>query len=130
MKIERRSRQRLTGWFINLKKWQKGGLIGCSVGVIFAILININPGHEVPGEWVVRSHLILGLPWFVFFYSETEPLAVILMHGAMGLTVIIFYSVLGIISGKIQQAVNPFWKWPLTALLAIFLLVFYIIHFI
>jgi len=112
----------LTGWYQNLKKWQKGGLIGCAVGILFTILMIIDPSHESLGGWILDFHSIFFALLYLTFYSPK----IVMCAGSVA--IVIFYGGLGAILGKIQQINNPFWKWPLTALLALFLLLFYVLH--
>ncbi len=114
--------QKAIRWKKNLKKWQKGGLIGCAVGILFAILMITNPGHESPGGWIVDFHSIFFALLYITFYSPK-----IVMWGG-SVAIVVLYGGLGAILGKIQQGTNTFWKWSLTALLALFLLLFYVLH--
>lgn len=123
--------QRLTNWFKNLKKWQKGGLIGCAVGILFASF-TIQGSHGGFAEWVFNSHAI----FFILIYGIITEYSSRFMADYGGyiyvyggsLAIVIFYGGLGALWGKIQQGTNPFWKWLLTALLALFLLLFYVLH--
>lgn len=123
--------QRLTNWFTNLRKWQKGGLIGCAVGIIFASFTIQGTGGGFAG-WIFDFHAIFFIMFhgIVIEYSSrfmSDYGGYIYVYGG-SLAIVIFYGGLGAIWGKIQQINNPFWKWPLTALLALFLLLFYVFH--
>jgi hypothetical protein len=133
--------RRLAGWFKNLKKWQKGGLIGCAVGfflVCLAIVLfftyTFPPSilyilDALPGAWIVLR-LIVMLN-FVLAISLFYPFSTALVAG-----IIVFYCVFGgafgAIVGRVQQVTSPFWRWLLTALLALlalFLLFAYLSSF-
>jgi hypothetical protein len=142
--------RRLAGWFRNLKKWQKGGLIGCAVGLFLVCLaivlfftyrfppsIILPPSilhilYALPGAWTV-----LGLIVMLNFV-----LAIALLYGsyieyaALVVGIIVFYCVFGgtfgAIVGRVQQVTSPFWRRLLTALLALlalFLLFAYLSSF-
>ena len=113
---------RLTIWFKNLKKWQKGGLIGCGVGILLAAIVIIEPGGRSPGGWIINFHAIFYMLLFITFYSSE-----IVCGGGAG-AIAIFYAGLGAIWGAIQQINNPYWKWPLITLLALFLAAFYTVN--
>ena len=100
--------QRLIGWFKNLKKWQKGGLIGCAVGILLAVIAIIEPGGRSLGGQIISFHAVFYMLLFITFYSSE-----IVYAGGAG-AIAIFYGGLGAILGAIQQINNPFWKWPLT----------------
>jgi len=146
-----RAMRRLTRWFKNLKKWQKGGLIGCAVGLFLVCLtivlfftyrsppsIILPPSilhilNALPGAWIVLA--LIGMLNFV--------LCMALLYGsyiesaALGVgIVVVFYCVFGgafgAIVGRVQQVTSPFWRRLLTALLALlalFLLFAYLSSF-
>ena len=115
----------LTGWYQNLKKWQKGGLIGCVLGILLAAIVIIEPGVRSPGGWIIDRHIIFFIIFLGIAIEHNSPY----MHLCAGaLVIVIFYGGLGAIEGRIQQINTPFWKWSLTALLALFLAAFYIVH--
>ena len=117
--------ERLTVWFKNLKRWQKGGLIGCGVGILLAAIVIIEPGGRSLGGWIIDGHVI----FFIIFLGiaiELNSLYIYLCAGA--LVIVIFYGGLGAIGGRIQQINNPYWKWPLITLLALFLAAFYTVN--
>ncbi len=116
---------KLVVWFKTLKKWQKGGLIGCAVGILLAAIVIIEPGVRSLGGWIIDRHII----FFIIFLGiaiEHNSLYIYLCGGA--LAIVIFYGGLGAIGGRIQQINNPYWKWLLTALIALFLAAFYTAH--
>jgi len=41
----------VTEWFKNLKKWQKRGLIGCAVGLLFACLLMLTVILDLDSAW-------------------------------------------------------------------------------
>ena len=127
-----RTMQRLTGWLKNLKKWQKGGLIGCAGGVLFAVIIILSPTEDSLGEWLTNFHEIFFVILHVITYMLSSRVmydygALIVEYGGL-LAIVILYGGLGAIWGKSQQINSPFWKWLITALLALFLLLFYVLH--
>ena len=120
-------------WFKNLKKWQKGGLIGCAVGILLTVIILLSPHQDSLGEWIEHFHGVffwlsfgLALSWVG---EGSRYGAVIVDYGGLA-AIVIFYGVLGMLLGRVQQMTNPIWKWLLTALLALFLLGFYVMHVI
>jgi len=143
--------RRLTGWFRNLKKWQKGGLIGCAVGLFLVCLtivlfftwrfppsIILPPSilhilYALPGAWIVLE--LIGMLNFVLciallygFYIESAPLGV----GIVVVFYCVFGGAFGAIVGRVQQVTSPFWRRLLTALLALlalFLLFAYLFSF-
>ena len=124
--------QRTIGWYKNLKKWQKGGLIGCAVGILLAAIVIIEPGEGTIGGWIINFHIIFFIIFhgIVIEYSSrfmSDYGGYIYVYGG-SLAIVIFYGGLGAIGGRIQQGTNPFWKWLLTALLALFLLLFYALN--
>jgi len=112
-------------WFKNLKKWQKGALIGCGVG-LFACLLMLalmeGPGSvtRIVGEWIVRLHVLLYVTFDLFIRLPS----MMSQYAFLG-AIVVFYGGLGALTGKVQQMASPAWKWLLTALLALFLLFFY-----
>ena len=123
---------KLVVWYKNLKKWQKGGLIGCAVGILLAVIIILSPHRDSLGEWITDFHKIFFLTLHVIIYTISSRImydygALIVEYGGC-LAIIILYGGLGAIGGRIQQIDNALWKWPLTALLALFLAAFYTVH--
>ena len=122
--------RRLTVWYKNLKKWQKGGLIGCVVGILLAAIVILSPHRDSLGEWITNFHEIFFLIIHGLLYlvdpAEQLPGSVVSYGGSAA--IVILYGGLGAIWGKSQQVTNPFWKWLITALLALFLAAFYTVH--
>ena len=117
--------RRAIRWYKNLKMWQKGGFIGCALGILLAAIVIIEPGVRSPGGWIIDRHII----FFIIFLGIAINLNNIYIYLCAGsLVIVIFYGGLGAILGKVQQIHNPLWKWLLTALLALFLLLFYVLH--
>jgi len=132
--------RRLSVWFRNLKKWQKGGLIGCAVGLFFVCLTIVlsfityrfPPSilhilYALPGARIVL--VSIGMLNFVLC------IALLYMGSYIGYAplvvgIIVFYCVFGgafgAIVGRVQQVASPFRRRLLTALLALlaFLLLF------
>jgi len=144
--------RRLAGWFRNLKKWQKGGLIGCAVGLFFVCLaivlfstyrfppsIILPPSilhilYALPGAWtvlglIVMLNFVLAIALLpTGFYIESAALVV----GIIVVFYCVFGGAFGAIVGRVQQVTSPFWRWLLTALLALlalFLLFAYLSSF-
>jgi uncharacterized membrane protein len=138
--------RRLAGWFRNLKKWQKGALIGCAVGLFLVclaiILFLYFPPHIIPppsipytilsalrGATIVlvltgMLNLMLGIA--LFRIESAAPVVGIIVFYC------VFGGVFGAIVGRVQQVASPFWRWLLTALLsllALFLLFAYLFSF-
>jgi hypothetical protein len=138
--------RRLAGWFRNLKKWQKGALIGCAVGlflVCLAIILflyfppRVIPPPSIPytilyallgatGVLVLIGILNLVLSIALFRMESVAPIVGIIVFYC------VFGSVFGAVVGRVQQVASPFWRWLLTALLALlalFLLFAYLFSF-
>jgi hypothetical protein len=56
----------VTDWFRKLKRWQKGGLIGCIIGFIFAVFLIISLINALDstftykvGMGITRLHMLL-----------------------------------------------------------------------
>jgi hypothetical protein len=116
-------------WFRNLKKWQKGGLIGCAVGLVIACIIILSP-YSLQRLIESFHDMCYWLPSIIafFFGSESHAAHNIIEYGGRAV-IVIFYGVLGALFGRFQQIANPSRKWLLTALLALFLLGFYVIGY-
>ena len=143
--------RRLTGWFRNLKKWQKGGLIGCAVGLFLVCLaIVLFFTYRFPPSIILPPsilHILYALPGarivLVSIGMLNFVLCIALLYmgsyiGYAGLVVgiIVFYCVFGgafgAIVGRVQQVASPFRRRLLTALLALlalFLLFAYLFSF-
>ncbi len=99
--------QRLTGWFKNLKKWQKGGLIGFALGVILSLLLFTEDILIIGalGRIVLLFHIGFLLVFRIiniYFLSSSAFFLPLLIFA-----LILFYTVLGTIWGLIQQINNP-----------------------
>jgi len=138
---------RLAGWFRNLKKWQKGGLIGCAVGLFFVCLTIVLsfityrfppsilhilyalPGARIVLQLIVMLNFVLAIALlYGGWYIESAPLVV----GIIVVFYCVFGGAFGAIVGRVQQVTSPFWRWLLTALLALlalFLLFAYLFSF-
>ena len=138
--------RRLAGWFRNLKKWQKGGLIGCAVGlflVCLAIVLFFTytfppsilhilcalPGAMIVLQLIVMLNFVLAIALlYGGWYIESAPLVV----GIIVVFYCVFGGAFGAIVGRVQQVTSPFWRRLLTALLALlalFLLFAYLSSF-
>jgi len=143
--------RRLAGWFKNLKKWQKGGLIGCAVGLFFVCLAIVlfftwrfPPSIILPPSIL---HILYALPGamivleLIVMLNFVLCIALLYMGSYIGSAalvagIIVFYCVFGgafgAIVGRVQQVTSPFWRRLLTALLALlalFLLFAYLFSF-
>ena len=115
-------------WFKNLKKWQKGGVIGCGLGILFAcsmmltvIILGLDSVWRcIMWEWITKLH---AFPFVVFGFLMHFP-AIMSYLAGLG-AIVVYYSGFGAIVGKVQQVTNPFWRRLLTGLLVIFLLFIY-----
>lgn len=126
----------MSEWFKNLKKWQKGALIGCGVGLLIVCLIvyalMVNGVREIsldrPGGivklWILLLHWLLAWPSFLPF-MELQYYDYIGGWALLVAILVVFYGGFGASVGRVQQMTNPVWKWRLTGLLALFLIVFY-----
>ena len=114
-------------WFKNLKKWQKGGLIGLGIGIILGCFVS-PLSHWIPYVYFVSDPILYmnfvfaNIVWLI----HPGPTSVggyedYIMPGAM----VIFYGGFGAIVGRVQQVTNTRKRWLLTGLLAFFLLLFY-----
>jgi hypothetical protein len=115
-------------WFKRLKKWQKGAIKGCAVGVLFAILLTISLIKALDstftyeaGMWITKLHM-----WLYQLSEVIIPFRPFkwVKYGLAGI-IIVFYGGFGALAGRTQQVNNPSKKWLLTGLLAILLILFY-----
>jgi hypothetical protein len=126
-------------WFKNLKKWQKGGLIGCAVGLLIACITmpaicGYSFGYSF-GEWILYPHEALylaplTLATICFGDEGGGDLVTFVITGGWIATIVIFYGGLGALFGRFQQMVNAYWKWILTAILTLSLLFFYFMNIV
>jgi len=142
--------RRLAGWFRNLKKWQKGGLIGCAVGLFLVCLaivvffkytfppsIELPPGilhrlYAFPGALIGMLNFVLCIALLYPFYMGSNIGSAPLVVGIIVVFYCVFGGAFGAIVGRVQQVTSPFWRWLLTALLALlalFLLFAYLSSF-
>jgi|GEM_PF-6793923 len=117
------------GWFKNLKKWQKGGLIGGAIGLLLAVIIILSP-YRLQRQIENFHEICYALPTGIalFGWDEHSTGKDIIEYGGAA-SIVIFYGVLGMLAGIIQQIANLSQKWLLTALLALFLLLFYVMNY-
>jgi hypothetical protein len=117
-------------WFKNLKRWQKGGLIGCAVGIFFACVLISFPQdiaslwYEI-WEWLLSLHILLvavimSLQYFVPLQWVNCVFTVI---------IIVFYGGFGAVIGKTQQLGSLALRWLITGLLILFILFIYSVGF-
>jgi hypothetical protein len=113
-------------WFKNLKKWQKGGLIGCGVGVLFACLSILS--YIQAWYWWQKLHAFLFV-FFLFPVPYSMRYLGFISFFVLSVVIIGCYGGFGALMGRVQQMANPFWKWLLTGLLILFLLFIYWFNF-
>jgi hypothetical protein len=129
-------------WFRNLKKWQRGGLIGCAVGLAiiclftYACIINDTPGGACvsrPGG-LIKLLIYFGHSWLSFLFSRIPLLHSYyddpVMDVLFGAFLVVLYGGSGAIVGRVQQMLDPVRKWLITGLLALFLLILYVSGFV
>ena len=118
----------MSEWFKNLKKWQRGALIGCAVGFVIVCLIVYvlqasNLVSYIVKLFMLLLHYWLALPSFwLWDHGYMSYMGSWVLLGAM---LVVFYGGFGAIVGRIQQMTSRAWKWRLTGLLALCLIVFY-----
>ena len=119
----------MSDWFNNLEKWQKGVLIGCAVGLLIACLIVYvlqasNLVSYMVKLFIILLHYWIALPsfWLWDHGYMSYPGSWVLL----GAILVVLYGVLGAILGRIQQMTSRAWKWRLTGLLTLCLIVFYV----
>jgi len=113
-------------WFKNLKKWQKGGLIGCAVGLLLAGIVLLSPHQDSLGEWIYNFHgVFFSLIWIWGLGQSESSLATAIVEYGGSAAIVVFYGLLGMLAGRVQQIDDPIRKWVLTGLLALFLLLVY-----
>jgi hypothetical protein len=118
----------VSDWLKNLKKWQKGALIGCAVGLIIVCLIAYAWQDSGLVSYIIKLFALLLHYWLAWPFSWLWD------HGYIGYVtswallcaiLVIFYGWLGAIAGRIQQMSNHTLRWGLSGLLVLFLIVFY-----
>ena len=141
--------RRLTVWFKGLKKWQKGGLIGCGVGLFFvSLILSIYTVGWFLDSWKVKhvGEWIAGFNIGAFVISEIimdiidrikdthvnigyvwNPTVLFVCVGLV--VMVVCYGGFGAVAGRVQQVTNPRIRWLLTGLLALFLLFIYWFNF-
>ena len=116
-------------WFTNLRKWQKGYLIGCITGIVLAVLAVLGLHQYQMGttlsDWVLRLH---SSPAVIF--DTILPLRpYIVADLATAGSIVVIYGVYGDIVGRFQQVTSTPIRWLLTAFAVIFLLFIYWFNF-
>ena len=123
------------GWFKSLKKWQKGGIIGCAVGVVITTLL-VFPGPVdllTPiwlynlQQWLIELHAIPIL--FLMLTMTFPPIESLVPEFVLYIVQFLLFAVLyggyGAIVGRVRQVDNPTKSWLLTGLLVVLLLFIY-----
>jgi hypothetical protein len=118
-------------WFKNLKKWQKGSLIGLAIGVILGFFMSplaawipyaprvfmlIRATHFIPAYL-----LSFGFLKPTFFFNSYYNYQFYLFLGP----IIVFYGGLGAIVGLIQRSGKLLEKFLIAVVLVTFLILFY-----
>ena len=116
-------------WFTNLKKWQKGCLLGCATGIVFAALTVLGVQQyqmgSLPWDWVLRFH---SSPASIF--DTILPLRpYILAYMTTAISIVVVYGVYGAIVGRFQQVASPPIRWLLSGFAVLFLLFIYWFNF-
>ena len=116
-------------WYKKLRKWQKGGLIGCAIGLVFAglTLLGLQQYHmgALPWDWVLRFHSLVSAIYIMILSIRPYAIADL----ATAVSIVIIYGVFGIIIGRFQQISNQYIRWVFTGLSAILLLLIYWFNF-
>lgn len=96
------------GWFISLEKWQRGGVIGCAIGLLIAcftgLLLTLGTNldlHEANNawEWIIRLHAFLYLVFVTSIDIDSE----VILHWLTSGAIIACYGGFGAIIGRTQQ---------------------------
>jgi len=90
-------------WFRNLKKWQKGALIGCGVGLLFSLLLFtllLTAIHTFLHWWLLWAYLFHFWPLYAM---GCRPLESNIILTALMFFLTLFYAGLGSIWGLILQ---------------------------
>jgi len=113
----------VTDWFIKLKKWQKGGLIGLVIGFVIVffmvVVIIIDPEHRGFSELEDLHGFIFLISGWIGDFNRILDIPV------GSLLTIVCYSCFGAIVGRVQQLASTLWRWLLTSILVILLLFIY-----
>ena len=117
-------------WFKNLKKWQKGALIGLIIGIILGLLVS-PLGQRISFD--SRFSLYLLVPHFCFWYiadwfhsgNTYYPQSYNLYNFIVPIVIMIFYCGVGAAWGGILQINNRLKGSYFLALLIVFVLLFY-----
>lgn len=131
-------------WFKNLKGWQKGGLIGLVIGIVFAVLLILNQNHSSGRSPIVLVYYLHFIPFVIsdtiltnidqikdtrlYITYIVNPTAAFLCIG-LGITVI-GYTVFGAVVGRVQQVANNRKRWLITSFLALLLFALYLLNFL
>jgi hypothetical protein len=122
-------------WFKNLKKWQKGSLIGLVIGVILGFFVSplvswiplaplisylIRVTHFIPAYFL--SFGFLNPTFFLNSYYDYQ------FYLFLG-PIIIFYGGLGAVVGAIQRSGTILEKFLIAFIVILFLILFYFANF-
>ena len=122
-------------WFKNLKRWQKGGLIGLAIGVILGLLVSplanwipyvhwvsilIRATHFIPA-YLLSFGQVNSSFWFNTYYDYQ-------FYLYLG-PIIIFYGGLGAVVGVTQRTGKLLEKFLIAFILVLFLILFYFANF-
>jgi hypothetical protein len=104
-------------WFKSLKRWQKGGLIGGAAGLLIACLMMLSLILAI----YLNSWEAGDVGWCIVYLHHSLYLICGGIIPVLAVAVVAVYGGFGALMGVIQQMANPFRRWGLTALLALFL---------
>jgi hypothetical protein len=123
-------------WFRNLKRWQKGGIIGLVIGIILGLfvspLVSWIPIAPLISYLIIVTHFI---PAYFLSFSFLNP--DFFFHGYsiyhyypfyLG-PIIVFYGGLGAIVGLVQRTGTILEKFLIAIVLILFLALFYFANF-
>ena len=111
---------------INLKKWQKGGVIGFAIGIIIACFLILSTTFNL-GESVWKWLLYLNASLYVICKDITFINLKWFYYGLSGIMIII-YTAFGIIIGKVQQVNRPLTRRLLSVLIALVLIIYFVFN--
>jgi len=119
-------------WFKNLKRWQKGGLIGLVIGVILGLYVFPFAGLiRYAAVFSIMIRAIHFIPAYVLWFGHLEPDPFMSIHSNYQYLgpIIVFYGGLGAIVGLIQRSGKLLEKFLIAIVLILFLILFYFASF-
>jgi hypothetical protein len=117
-------------WFRNLKKWQKGALIGLIIGIIFGLIISplrrwIPLGNDL---YIILVVVHISLLFFTEWFHTGSIAPMDWVNFIMSIAVTVFYCGMGAAIGGILQINTRLTRRISLALLIILLLLFYMVN--